>query len=159
MVIGVSNVTSIRQSRRSELPLSHSNCSAVTALVLYCPSGNSLEERKDVSLYFCRDVILSPFYNFHTAVYLYPSETFPPLILSPHLTPFVSCVSKYPYFGSSLSSCVPGILYSFEGLSIPERIHFNYISPSKRLLPPLLSRRLPVFLHIVLISQPYIYNV
>lgn len=88
-------------------------------------------------------VILSPFYNFHTAVYLLSPESSCPLIAYP---PALSCVSKYPVMGCSSRLVFRGVLYFLERLSIPRRTHINYISLTKRLLFPLLSRSLAVSL-------------
>lgn len=88
---------------------------------------------------------LSPFYNSRTVVYL-PDNSPPPLIVpSPSRRPFL-LYQNTPIMGCLSRLAFHGVLYSFEGPSIPESTHFNYPSSSKRLPSPLLSRRLAVSL-------------
>ena len=76
--------------------------------ILYCPRGDPLEERNEVSLFFCRDPTLSLFYPlFIISAQLYISHRKPSPLINPlTLTPSAS-VSKYPYYGLSLSSRIP----------------------------------------------------
>lgn len=128
----------------SPLSLFHRNCSRLCPFPTVPSAVRAGDGRKIIC--FRRDPT-SPFYNFHTAVYL-SSENFPPPVVFLHLTPSAPCVLKWPYFRPSLLLYVLGILYYFGGPSAPKRARLDYISSSKRCL----------FLYIVLVSQLSIYN-
>jgi hypothetical protein len=69
-------------------------------------------------LYFCRDSTLRLFYRLliiSAQLYISPPEIVPPLIVPFTLTPSVSCVSKYPYYGLSLSSRIPWPVFFLKG--------------------------------------------
>jgi hypothetical protein len=102
--LGVFNATSICWSRRLVLLLLtlkpfRCNCSRSRPLPTVPAATHS--GKKEASLYFCRDPTLPLFYrspNFPHGRHLPPSESSPPLIVPPRLTPPAPCVLKCPYF-------------------------------------------------------------
>ena len=95
-------------------------------------------EWEQASLYFCRDPTLWLLYHlFIILAQLYIFQTTPPplIVPSPSRRPFLlyqntlimGCLSRLAFHG---------VLYSFEGPSIPESTHFNYPSSFERLPSP-----------------------
>jgi len=121
------------------------------------PPGDQLRNGRGFPLYFCRGPTLWLFYHLSiisTSVYL--PEKFHPLIVPshPHAVHFL-CI-KIPLLWAVSLLAFHGILYSFGGPLTPECTHFNYISSFKRLLSPLLSRRLAVSLTSLFLTLNYL---